>query len=139
MKLVRAALLLGTGSVLVPGFCFAESQKAEDIVAKVTETGINLMRQNLRDQKKPVIAANLPLTGDEAAKFWTAYDAYTQETIKVNDLRYGLVKEYSENYTTMTDAQAGSYIRRWISADQAASKLRLERVPKFEGVLGVQP
>ena len=70
------------------------------------------MRKDLRDQKKQVVAANLPLTGDEAAKFWPVYDAYTQETIKINDRRYALFKEYAANYNTMTDAQASSYIRR---------------------------
>jgi hypothetical protein len=50
---------------------------------------------------------------------------YTQETIKLNDQRYGLVKEYAANYSSMTDPQASSYIRRWIGVDEAASKLRL--------------
>jgi hypothetical protein len=136
MKIARTALALGGGLLLVPGFCSAQSEKADDIIAKITENEINLMRRDLRDQKKQIVAANLPLTGDEAAKFWPIYDAYTRETIKVNDARYGLVKEYAANYTTMTDAQASSYIRRWISVDEAATKLRLEWVPKLEAALG---
>ena len=136
MKIARTALTLTAGLLLVPGFCPAQSAKADDIVAKITENEINLMRKDLREQKKQIVAANLPLTGDEAAKFWPVYDAYTQETIKLNDARYGLVKEYAANYAIMTDAQAASYIRRWISVDEAASKLRLEWVPKFETVLG---
>ena len=136
MKIVRTAVALGAGLLLVPGFCSAQDEKAEDIVAKITENEIKLMRKDLRDQKKQIIAANLPLTGDEAAKFWPLYDAYTQATIKLNDARYGLVKEYAANYTTMTDDQAASYIRRWISVDEDASKLRLEWIPKFETLLG---
>jgi len=136
MKIARTALALAAGLLLVPGFCPAQSAKADDIVAKITENEISLMRKDLRDQKKQIVAANLPLTGDEAAKFWPVYDVYTQETIKVNDARYGLVKEYAANYTTLTDAQAASYIRRWISVDEAATKLRVEWIPKFEAVLG---
>src|SRR6188472_904936 len=105
MKIVRPTLALGGGLLLVPGFCSAQSKKADDIVAKITDSEINLLRRDLRDQKKQIVAANLALTGDEAAKFWPVYDAYTRETIKVNDERYGLVKEYAANYTTMTDAQ----------------------------------
>ena len=136
MKIPRIALALGSGLMLVPGFCPAQDEKTEDIAAKITENEINLMRKDLRDQKKQIVAANLPLTGDEAAKFWPVYDVYTQETIKVNDARYGLVKEYAANYTTMTDAQASSYIRRWISVDEATTKLRLEWIPKLEAALG---
>jgi hypothetical protein len=93
MTIARIALALGGGFLLVPGFCPAQSEKREDIAAKVTENEINLMRKDVRDQKKQIVAANLPLTGHEAARFWPVYDAYTQETIKVNDARYGLVKE----------------------------------------------
>jgi len=136
MKIAPTAVALGAGLLLVPGFCPAQNERAEDTVAKISEIEINLMRKDLRDQKKQIVAANLPLTGDEAAKFWPVYDVYTQETIKVNDARYGLVKEYAANYRSMTDAQAASYIRRWISVDEAATKLRVEWIPKFEAVLG---
>jgi len=38
----------------------------------------------------------------------------------------------------MTDSQAASYIRRWISVDEAAAKLRVEWIPKFEAALGLK-
>ena len=136
MKIACTALALGAGLLLVPGFCPAQSEKSDDSIAKITENEINLLRKDLRDQKKQIVAANLPLTGEEAARFWPVYDVYTKETIKLNDARYSLVKEYAANYTTMTDTQAASYIRRWISVDEAAAKLRAEWIPKFEAVLG---
>jgi len=78
MKIAPTALALGAGLLLVPGFCHAQNERAEDTVAKISEIEINLMRKDLRDQKKQIVAANLPLTGDEAAKFWPVYDVYTQ-------------------------------------------------------------
>ena len=132
---MTSLLTLGAGFLLSSGFCSAQTEKSQDL-AKITDIEINLMRKDLRDQKKQIVAANLPLTGNEAAKFWPLYDAYTLETIKVNDQRYALVKEYAANYNTMTDAQADSYIRRWIGVDATATKLRLEWIPKFEEVLG---
>src|SRR5215831_2887283 len=137
MKISRMMLAMGAGLLVIPAFCFAQelkAVKAEDIVATITDNEIALMRKDVRDQKKQIVAANLPLSGDEAAKFWPVYDAYTQEIIKLNDRRYGLVREYAANYNSMTDEQASSYIRRWISVDEAASKLRLEWMPKVEAV-----
>ena len=122
-------------SGLATGSGAGQSLKA-DTSAKITDLEVNLMRQDLRDQKKQVVAANLPLNGDEAAAFWPLYGTYTDETIKVNDRRYGLVKEYAANYNTMTDQQASDYIRRWIEVDQAATQVRLEWIPKFEKMLG---
>jgi len=69
------------------------------------------MRKDLRDQKKQIVAQNLPLTPDEATRFWPVYDQYTAETIKVNDQRYALIKEYGAAGNNMTDEQASSYIK----------------------------
>jgi hypothetical protein len=134
MRLATAVLTLGTGLLLAAG-APAQTQQSDD-AAKISEMEINMMRKDLRDQKKQIIAANMPLTGDEAAKFWPLYDAYTQETIKLNDDRLRLVKDYAANYKTMTDDGAASYIRNWIKADQAASKLRLDWISKFEHEVG---
>ena len=134
MKSATTALTLGVGLLLSAGAAAAQTEKAD--AAKITDIEVNLMRKDLRDQKKQVVAANLPLTGDEAAKFWPVYDAYTQETIKVNDQRYALVKEYAANYNSMTDDAAARFIRRWIGVDEAGTKLRLQWIPKFEALLG---
>ena len=133
MKL-RTLLLFAAG--FLPAVSSPAQTDQSNDRAKISEAEVNLMRKDLRDQKKQVVAANMPLSGDEAAKFWPLYDAYTQETVKINDRRYALVKEYAANYTTMTDAQAGSYIRRWIGVDEAASKLRQDWIPKFEQLVG---
>ena|SRR5438045_707271 len=136
MDTIRALATLGIALLLGTANASAQDLKADTSAARISDTEISLLRKDLRDQKKQVVAANLPLNGDEAAKFWPLYDAYTQETIKVNDQRYALVKEYAANYATMTDTVAASYIRRWIQVDEAGSKLRLEWIPKFEQTLG---
>jgi hypothetical protein len=136
MKAFITLVTLGAVLLFAPGMASAQAQKTGDSRAQITDLEINLMRKDLRDQKKQVVAANLPLTGDEAAKFWPLYDAYTQETIKINDRRYALFKEYAANYTKMTDEQAGSYIRLWNQVDGDFSNLRLQWIPKFEQVLG---
>jgi hypothetical protein len=133
---IAAIITLGMSALLVTSPALAQNQKPDNSADRITDLQIDLMRKDIRDQKKQIIAANLPLTGDEAAKFWPMYTDYTQETIKVNDQRYALVKEYATNYNSMTDTNAASYIRRWLEADQAATKLRLDWVPKFEQVLG---
>jgi len=116
--------------------CVADLGRLDIVVNNAGITKDTLLPIMSDDDWDQVIAANLPLNGDEAARFWPLYDAYTQETIKVNDQRYALVKEYAANYATMTDTLAASYIRRWIQVDEAGSKLRLEWIPKFEQTLG---
>jgi hypothetical protein len=102
---------------------------------QVNEANIQLMREDIRAERKKIVAANLPLTEVEATKFWPVYDRYIAETIKVNDVRYALIKEYAQNYETLTDAQAASYIKRWMTLDADNTQLRLKYVPEFEKVI----
>jgi hypothetical protein len=102
---------------------------------QVNDANIQLMRQDVRSQRKKVVAANLPLTETEATKFWPLYDRYVGETIKVNDVRFALIKDYAKNYQTTTDEQADSFIKRWLALDQDNTQLRLKFIPEFEKVI----
>ena len=133
MKRTLAAFLVLAGVLQVPAL-FAQAQPPA-ATPTVSDQDIQMLRQDIRSQKKQLIAANMQLTDAEAVKFWPVYDAYTQETIKINDQRYALIKEYVQTYDTMTDAQAKSLIKRWAATDQAFIALRLQWMPKFETVL----
>jgi len=112
-----------------------ENPQGSTTADQVYDNMIQLMRRDIRSQRKQIVAANLTLTDTEATKFWPLYDKYVAETVKLNDTRYALVKEYSDAYTNMTDEQADSYIKRWISTDESVSQLRLKWIPEFEKVI----
>lgn len=99
------------------------------------DTNVQLMREDIRNERKKIVAANLPLTAAEATKFWPVYDQYIAETIKINDGRYALIKEYAQTRDTMTDAQADSFIKRWLGFDTDNTQLRLKYVPQFQKVI----
>jgi hypothetical protein len=102
---------------------------------QVNDANIQIMRQDIRAERKKIVAANMPLTEVEATKFWPVYDRYIGETIKVNDVRFALIKEYAKNYDASTDAQADSFIKRWLALDQDNTQLRLKYIPEFEKVI----
>jgi hypothetical protein len=102
---------------------------------QVNDANIQLMRQDIRSERKKVVAANMPLTDTEATKFWPVYDRYIGETIKLNDVRFALLKEYAKNFDTATEEQADSFIKRWLALDQDNTQLRLKYIPEFEKVI----
>jgi len=121
-------------------FVFAQSTQptttANQMTAdQVDEANIQLMRQDIRSERKKLVAASMPLNESEATKFWPVYDRYIAETVKINDGRYALVKEYADSYQNMTDAQADSFIKRWLAFDQDAVQLRLKFIPEFQKVI----
>jgi hypothetical protein len=99
------------------------------------DADIQLMREDVRSQRKQIVAANLPLTDAEATKFWPVYDRYIADTVKLNDARYALIKEYAQNRDTMTPEQADSITKRWLALDQQNAELRLRYIPEFQKVI----
>jgi hypothetical protein len=96
---------------------------------------LTLLRRDIRSIKKQIIAANLTLTDSEAPKFWQVYEQYSGETNKINETRSAIVKEYAEDYGTLTDDQADNLIRRWLDTDIEQTKLRQRYVAIFRKVL----
>ena len=96
---------------------------------------IKLFRKDLRSLRKQIIAANMVLNDNEAEQFWPLFERYTQELVARQDRKYALLKEYAQDYLTMTDAEAEQYIRGRASVDQAILQVRLKYFPVFRKVL----
>ena len=127
MKKVVVAALLVSSMVFTAGVSLAEGPTKEEVV----EQSISLLRQDLRAEKKKIVAANMQLTESDAVKFWPVYDAYTLETTKLNDTLQALIKEYAQNADTMTDEKIKSLTKRTLELDEAVTKLRMKYVPQF--------
>ena len=130
-KAFLSALIVAGMLPLGDSVLFAQGSPAPGI----SDQEIQLMRKDIRSQKRQLVAANMHLTDAEAQKFWPVYDQYETETIKLNDYRWALVKEYTENYAGMTDDQAQSLLIRWTGADESVVALRLKYIPLFQKVL----
>jgi hypothetical protein len=146
MKKSLLALLALTGAVIL-GQSSASPTFAQNAPAQATasqgSTGsidqdIDMLRKDIRSQKKQIIAANVTLTDAEAQKFWPVYDQYTAALVQVNNDKYALIKEYAENYGTMTDAQAEDWTKRLLQLDANVAAVRLKFLPAFRQVLSAK-
>jgi hypothetical protein len=97
----------------------------------VSDQDIDLLRKDIRSQKKQVIAANMNLTDQEAEKFWPIYDQYTAELVKINDAKYAAIKQYAQGFNTLTDAQALDLTTQVLGVDQSVAQLRQKYMPIF--------
>jgi len=113
----------------------SNTQSANMTSEQVNDANIQLMREDIRAERKKIVAVNMPLTETEATKFWPVYDRYIGETIKVNDVRFALLKDYARNYDNTTDEQADSFIKRWLALDNENTQLRLKYIAEFEKVI----
>jgi hypothetical protein len=115
--------------VILTGLCWSQSSAqtpSDNPAQSVTDQDIDLLRKDVRSQKKQIIASNLQLTDQEAVKFWPLYDQYTADLVKIND---------ASNYSTLTDDQATGLVRKMLGVDQLVAELRLRYISLFNNVI----
>jgi len=101
----------------------------------ITDEDIQLMRKDIRSQRKQIIAANMKLSDAEAEKFWPVYNQYIADLSKINDAKYALIKQYVQNRGVLTDAEAETAVNQWVGVDQSVADLRKRFIPTFHKVL----
>jgi hypothetical protein len=99
----RSSVVL-LASMLTLGSCFLHSQTTSAQSAQKaqgpSDQDIELLRKDIRSQKRQMVAANMKLTDKESEQFWPIYDQYTAELVKINDKKYSAIKQFAENYDT---------------------------------------
>jgi Spy/CpxP family protein refolding chaperone len=124
--------------VILTGLCWSQSSAqtpAGKTAQSTPDQDIDLLRHDVRSQKRQIIASNLQLTDQEAEKFWPLYDQYTADLVKINDAKYSALKEFAASYATMTDDQATALVRKMLGVDQSVAELRLRYTTLFNNVI----
>jgi hypothetical protein len=134
-KAMAVALMAGAGLVIGPRTSAQTAAPQENAQHVISDQDLDLLRKDLRSQRKQLIAANLKLTDEEATKFWPVYDQYVSELISINDRKFAVIQEYADNFGKLTNEQALSFVRRWLDADIEIAQLRQKYVPIVSKVL----
>jgi len=111
------------------------SKPTADDFQPITDEDIQMMRKDIRSQRKQIIAANMKLTDAEAEKFWPVYEQYVSDLVDINGKKYALIKQYVETRGVLTDNEAETSVSQWVSVDQSVADLRKRYIPIFRKVL----
>lgn len=131
-----AAMTLTAALFLTPALVFSQAAAStQQAPTGNSDQDIDLLRKDIRSQKKQLIAANLSLSDKEAEKFWPIYDQYTEELVKINNAKYAAIKQYAQNYDTLTDDQAEALTAQVLQVDQSVAQLRQKYMPIFAKVI----
>ena len=125
------SLLLG-GFALSPGRAETRTSEAEK---KNTEHYIELVRRDLRQERRKIIGESLDLKQSEAEAFWPVYERYEAELNRLGDEKLALINDYADNYSTMTEAKAGELTSRAIDLDIQRTSLLQQYLPQFQKAL----
>ena len=97
---------------------------------------LDMLRKDIRSQKKQLMAQNLRLTDAQATKFWPVYDQYTAELVKINNKKYATIQQFADRFGTLTDDEAMSLIQQWLSVDSQVAQLRSKYLPIVAQAIG---
>jgi Spy/CpxP family protein refolding chaperone len=138
------ALAVVTGALLV-GAAVAAAQTAPAQPAAPQVNGgqhvlssqeLEMLRKDIRSQKKQLMAQNLRLSDAQATKFWPVYDQYTAELVKINNKKYATIQQFADQFGTLSDDQAMSLIQQWLTVDSQVAQLRMKYLPIVAQAIG---
>ena len=148
MKLLNSVLV--TGLCVVPLFGVSpcqgqtKTQRAESKAAASSEADaqknlqayIDLLREDVRQQKAEIMGSVMVLSAQDAAKFWPIYSEYDTELTKLNDQRAKNIKEYARTYTELTDEKADELIQKALAYQKQRGELVAKTYERVKQALG---
>ncbi len=130
--MTRTPNLFGVALLLCASAAFAaDAPTAESTL----ERDIEIAKGLTEATRRATVIANLPLTEAQSSAFLPIYREYRVEVAKQNERLTLLIKEYSEQYTTMTDDEAKKLTRAYLDIDSKRLALKKDYLKKFEKVL----
>src|SRR5690349_15946277 len=102
-------------------------------VPAMANTGdlVELMRSDLRTQKRAIITQAMKMDETTSAKFWPVYTEFETELGKINDQRVTMIKDYAASYNSMTDKTAKDLIARGFKLQESRTSLLKKYVKKM--------
>src|SRR5271167_1888574 len=126
----NSGLLVVTFAMLA--FCpFGRAQDQEPSI----DSAIEVARANMRADRATIITQAMNFSDKEAAAFWPIYRQYEYERFRLDDGRVAVIKEYSQKYPSLTDAEAKAMAEQMFEYDSRLAALKKKYYKKFNKVL----
>jgi hypothetical protein len=129
--LTRLLLLIFTAILILP----ASAQSSSPTGDPALDAYIDSIRADLRSDKISVITEAMRFNEKDAAAFWPIYKKYDAEQIKLNDARIQVIKNYSNNWASLTDLEAKKLAEESLDLESRRADLRKRYFAEFNDVL----
>jgi len=133
--LVFSIICLSLGWSLFAQIHDQDARPAQINVRGLSAQELQMLRHDIREKKKKLVAENLPMTESEAVKFWAVYDKYSAELKAVNDEKFAMLHSYSQNWSSMSNHDSLIFMRRWLEVDEKVVQLRSRYLPLVSDAL----
>ena len=126
----NSALLVVTFAMLA--FCpLGRAQDQEPAIDSI----IAVVRANMKADRTTLITTGMNFNDKEGAAFWPIYRQYEYERSRVDDRRAAVIKQYSQRYPKLTDAEAKAMAEQMFDCESRLAELKKKYYKKFNKVL----
>jgi hypothetical protein len=119
LKVSIIALLLAFGTYSGLACAEAPSGNAAPTAADSELNTLSVLRAGLRLDHREFVKTSLSLNDDDAKKFWTLYNQYEADLIKVHDRKWRLIQEYADNYDDVSEDKAAELVQNMFDVRQS--------------------
>ena len=126
----NCALLLVTFAMLA----FCPLGRAQDQEPNIDST-IAVVRANMQADRTTLITSGMNFSDKEGAVFWPIYQQYEYERSKLDDRRAAVIKEYTQKYPSLTDAEANGMADIMLDCESRLAELKKKYFKKFNKAL----
>jgi Spy/CpxP family protein refolding chaperone len=136
-------LLAVTAAVCVSGVMTiawaAAQQPSSTLISSTTiDEVLEAVRADLQGERADIIAKNITLDSEQAAKFWPVYNAYQKEQNVIMDDQLKGIQRYIETFDNLDDAAALGLINAHFDRDARMNALRQKWFGDFQKALGTK-
>ena len=98
---------------------------------------VEMLKKNIQDESKMIVADNLTLTEEQAEIFWPLYDEYDAAYDKLVDERVKVIEDYMMNYYGLDEETGKELITKSIELKQKVVDIQKEYINKMLDVLPI--
>jgi Spy/CpxP family protein refolding chaperone len=129
--------LIAASVFSVSALVWAQAQQAPAAAAAQPSVDdmLRAFRAEMQTAKSDVMAKNLTLSAEQAAKFWPMFDAYQKLQNEIIDEQLKDIQQYIASYDKLDDAGALKLMNAHFARDTRANQLRQKYLAEFQKVL----
>jgi hypothetical protein len=105
------------------------------ILAQDVDSYIELLKSDIKTDKKVLITETMEFTQQQSEKFWPIYNEFEHELDKLSSKRIANIKDFAANYDSLTDKKADELIKNSFSFLEDRMSLNKKYYKKFAEAL----
>ena len=108
--------------------------RAQDQQPNIDST-IAVVRANMQADRTTLITTGMNFSDKDGAAFWPIYREYQHERSRLDDRRAAVIKEYTQKYPKLTDAEAKAMAGQMFECEANLAELKKKYYNKFNRAL----